>query len=117
MSDPVQKVLLASQRAEAQLTAEVQALNRQILLREEQTRRARALFALFQEKRYLEDVKNGRVCQPPIFYEAWNRVIGRLEQFVNGADAYALPQTYESFSNTLSARAKSQRADLLNLIG
>jgi hypothetical protein len=117
MSDPAQRVLLASQRAEAQLSGEVQALNRQILLREEQTRRARALFSLFQEKRYLEDVKNGRVCQPPIFYEAWNRVIGRIERFVSGADAHALPQTYESFANTLSARAKSQRADLLSLIG
>jgi hypothetical protein len=72
----------------------------------------RALFALFQEKRYPEDVKSGRVCQPPTFYEAWNRVIDRLEQVFAGAEDHALPQMYASFNRTLAARTASHNAPI-----
>jgi hypothetical protein len=44
-------------------------------------------------------------------------VIGRLEQVFNGADEYALPQMYESFENTLVARTKCHRAELLAILG
>jgi hypothetical protein len=109
-------VLQALQNAEKQLRRETEKLNREIRDREEETRRANALFTLFEEKRFLEDVKNGRVSQPPIFYEAWNGVIGRLEQFVKGADEHALPLTYESFNNTLLARTARHNRDLLKAL-
>jgi hypothetical protein len=117
MSDPIEGILRAVQQAELQLKAETQSLTRDILLREQELKRARALFNLFQERRYVEDVKNRRICQPPIFYEAWNRVIGRLEQVFKGADQSALPQMYESFENTMVARTRSQRSELLAILG
>jgi hypothetical protein len=117
MSDPLGVVLKLAQDLEAQLKTESELLNEQILQRDRETRRARALYQIFQEQRFCQDVQNGRLSQPPVFYEAWNRSIGRLEEYVKGADESVLPQMYQSFEATLSARAAAHKAALLQAIG
>jgi hypothetical protein len=117
MSDPIARIIDLSRKVEEQLKVETEALNVEIRKRDKETRRARALCQIFQEKRFFEDVQNGRVCQPPIFYEAWNGVIGRLDEYVKGVDRSILPQMYASFDNTLTARVNAHNNELLQAIG
>ena len=116
MTDPLQTVLISAARAERQLSVNTDQLNKELTQREQETRRAEALFQLFQEKRFVDDVKNGRVCQPPIFYEEWNNNIGRIIEYVEGADKSALPQMYNSYNNTINARISSHNDELLKLL-
>ena len=115
MTDRVCSVIVQAQKAEEQLKAETEALNKQIMEREEETRRAQALFKLFEEKRFVADVKNGRICQPPIIFQAWNGSIGKIKQYVQGADS-ALGQMWDSMENTMGARARSHRSALLSAL-
>ena len=113
MTDPVARVVASAQSAEAQLQEETAKLTNEIRERENEVQRAKALFKLFEEKRIVDDVKSGRLCQPPVFFEAWNATIGRMTQYVKGADEGALGQMFESFQNTLQARSASHKAELL----
>ncbi|KAK8857857.1 hypothetical protein M9Y10_012952 [Tritrichomonas musculus] len=116
MTDPLQNVLNYASRAEKQLSTNTNLLNSELTQREQETRRAEALFQLFQEKRFVEDVRNGRVCQPPIFYEEWNTNIGRINEYVEGADNSALPQMYESYNNTVNARISAHYDELRKIL-
>lgn len=112
MEDPIERVLSSSQMAEEQLKTHTSILNREILEREEEAKRAQALYNLFKEKRFVDDIKNARVSHPPVFYEAWNGSIGKLSHYTTGADE-ALVQMFESYANTLKTRAESHRNDLI----
>jgi hypothetical protein len=116
MAESLDQVTRLLKVAGEQLRDETKLLNEKILAREEEIQRSRALYDLFREKRFLEDMKTGRVCQPPIFYEAWSKVIGRLEQYVKGADECALPRTCDSFMASLEARGEAHLRELRSLL-
>ena len=112
MTDHVGRVIDATRRAEEQLQMDTIELSNQICARDAELRRSRALMKLFEEKRFAEDIKSRRLFQPPIFFEAWNNVIGKMNQYVKGADEGALAQMFASFENTLRARADAHASDL-----
>lgn len=114
--DPVGRVISACQRAEEQLQHETDKLNKEIIAREEESKRAQALYNLFEQKRFVDDIKNGRVSHPPVFYEAWNGNIGKLTHYLKGADEGALAQMFESYQNTLKMRAESHRKELISVL-
>ena len=51
MEDPVGRVVSATQRAEKQLKSDTEKLNDKILDREEEAKRAKALYNIFEQKR------------------------------------------------------------------
>jgi hypothetical protein len=116
MAESLTRVVRSLRTCEKQLCDETKLLNQKMWEREEEIQKSRALYKLFLEKRFVEDMKAGRVCQPPIFYKAWMRVIGRLEQYVKGADEFALPRTCDSFLASLKARGDAHMRELRDLL-
>jgi G3E family GTPase len=111
-TEVLERVVAQSKSGEDQLKSETHALNEKILEREREIQRSKGLFDVFRENRVLEDMKVGRLAQPPIFYGAWGRVVGKLEQIVKGADECALPCIYDSFVASLNARNESHLQEL-----
>lgn len=116
MSDPFHTIIECASRAEKQLIESTAALNAEVAQLEQEQLRAEALSQLFEEKRFVDDIKNGRICQPPIFYEEWNNNIGKIIQYVEGADNYGFPQMYDSYSNTIQAHLNSHKNNLINAL-
>jgi len=112
MASNIEAVLAAAQRAEEQLLGEAGKLRGKLEDREREAMRAQAILKVLEEKRFVADLSDGRVSQPPIFFSAWSGVIGRMQLWVRGAEEGALAPMYASFESTLRARSAAHRAAL-----
>lgn len=114
--DLVSQVVAQIEKAENLLDKDTQRLNEAMQEREKENCRANALIQLFQDQRYMEDIKNGRVCQPPVFYEAWKNSIGKINQYLQGYNEFALPRNYQSYSDTVSSKISDHNKELMNIL-
>ena len=116
MTDPLRPILDGIRQAEIQLANSTKLLNEESAKRDQEILRAESLFKLFQERRFVDDIKNGRVCQPPIFYEEWNNNIGKITNFIQGANDVALPQMMNSYKQTIDARINDHNKKLSEML-